>query len=166
MKKSTVALVPAVLLLVGGCAWFQKPAKPPIGVERHTTTTDGLALTIELPRRSFTAGEAIDVRIIARNVGVRAMEFETSTNALHRVTVWRKTGLDWRWVNSYPKSTMKVKRSWRLLPGQTVKYNQVVPVERDWPVDEPLRLVAELIGGPDARCPMIIEVIPATQDKP
>jgi len=166
MKISTVLLVPVVLLVVGGCAWFEPPEPPAKPAEIHTTTTDGIELTVELPRRYFTAGQTINVRITARNVSTKAIEFESPSNALHRVTIWRRSSAGWRWVNSYPQAVMKVKRSWRLLPGQTVKYNQIVPVDRDWPVGELLRLTAELIGGPEARCSMMIAVESPTKTEP
>jgi cell wall assembly regulator SMI1 len=51
---------------------------------------------------------------------------------------------------------MSVRKTWKLQPGQSVKYSQIITVGRDWPMDEALKMVVELVGAPDLKCPMII----------
>ena len=157
MKKSVIAGMLAVSLLVGGCGFFRKPARPVAATETNTVEGNGMALTIELPKRFFTPGEDINLRIIARNTSAQAIAFKSPTSALYKVTIFRKTPLGWRWVNQYPQAAMKFEKTWTLQPDQTVRYNQIIPVGRDWPMDEALKLVAELVGGPELKCPMIIE---------
>ena len=159
MRKSAIVFLLSASMLVGGCGFFRGPAESVGSIETNTVEGGGMALTIELPKRRFTPGENINIRIIARNTGKKAIAFESPTSALYKVTIFRMTPLGWRWVNQYPQAAMKVRTTWELQPGQTVRYNQVIPVGRDWPVGEPLQLVAELVGGPDLKCPMIIEAI-------
>jgi len=169
MRKPAIVLLLSASLFVGGCALLRgpaKPAAPAAPIETNTVEGGGVALTIELPKRHFTAGESINLRIIARNTGEKVIVFESHTSALYKVTIYRMTPAGWRWVNRYPQAAMKLRTTWKLQPGQIVRYNQVVPVGRDWPVGEPLRLVAELVGAPELRCPMIISATAKPQDKP
>ncbi|MDP6542351.1 MAG: hypothetical protein QGH60_00080 [Phycisphaerae bacterium] len=169
MRKSAIVLLLSALLLVGGCTLFRgsvKPVKPAAPIQTNTVKGGGMTLTIELPKRHFTAGENINIRIIARNTGENAIVFESHTSALYKVTIYRMSPAGWRWINQYPQAAMKLRTTWKLQPGQTVRYDQVVPVGRDWPVGEPLQLVAELVGAPDLRCPMIIEAIAPPETKP
>ena len=169
MRKPAIAVLLFASLLVGGCTFFRKPAEPAepaAAIETNTVEGGGMALTIELPKRCFTPGENINIRIIARNTGKKTIVFESPASALYKVTIFRMTPLGWRWVNQYPQATMKVRTTWKLQPGRTVRYNQVIPVGRDWPMGEPLRLVAELVGAPDLKCPMIISATAQSQNKP
>ncbi|MDP6636135.1 MAG: hypothetical protein QGG42_14640 [Phycisphaerae bacterium] len=161
MRKPAIVLLLAVSLLVGACGKFSlfgRPAKPPVSesIETNTVKNGPLALTIELPKRRFAAGEDISLRIIAHNTGKQAIAFESSTSALYKVTLYRMTSSGWRWVNQYPQSVMSVRKTWKLQPGQSVKYSQIITVGRDWPMDEALKMVVELVGAPDLKCPMII----------
>jgi len=169
MRKPVIVVLLSASLFAGGCALFRGPAKPvapAAAIETNTVEGGGMALTIELPKRHFTAGENINIRIIASNTGAKAIVFDSHTSALYKVTIYRMTPGGWRWVNQYPQAAMKLRTTWKLEPGQTARYNQVVPVGRDWPMGEPLRLVAELVGAPDLRCPMIISATIRPQDKP
>jgi len=166
MRKPAIVLLLSALLLVGGCGLFRGPAKPVGTIQTNTVEGGGMALTIELPKRRFTPGENINIRIIARNTGKEPIVFESPTIALYKVTIFRKTPLGWRWVNQYPQASLKVLTTWELQPDRTVRYNQVIPVGRDWPMGEPLQLVAELVGRPSLKCPMIIEAIAPSQTKP
>lgn len=168
MKKSVIVLLLSASMLPGGCALFRgsvEPDKPAVAVETNTVEGAGMTLTIELPKRRFTHGENINIRIVARNTGEKVIVFESPTSALYKVTIFRRTHAGWRWVNQYPQAAMKVRTTWKLQPGQTARYHQVVPVGRDWPMGEPLKLVAELVGAPDLKCPMIIEAIAPPKTK-
>lgn len=153
-------------LFVGGCGLFGKPAKPISTIETNTVEGGGMSLTIELPKRHFAAGENINIRIIAQNTGTETLVFKSPTTALYKVTIFRMTPMGWRWANQYPQASMKVSSDWELQPGKNVKYNQVIPVGRDWPMDEPLRLVAELVGAPNVKCPMIISATAKPKKNP
>ena len=170
MRQSAIVVLLSASLLLGGCGLFRKSAVESTGsvaaVETNTVEGGGMALTIELPKRCFISGENINIRIIARNTGDKAIIFENPTSALYKVTLFRMTSAGWRWANQYPQAAMTVRSTWTLLPGQTVRYNQVIPVERDWPMGEPLRLVAELVGGPDLKCPMIVSATAPPRKKP
>ena len=170
MRKPAIVLLLSASILAGGCTLLRrtpvKPAKPVATPDTNTVEGGGMALTIELPKRRFTAGENINIRIIARNTGAKAIVFESPTSALYKVTIFRRTPAGWRWVNQYPQAAMKVRTTWKLQPGQIARYNQVIPVGRDWPVGEPLQLVAELTGSPDLKCPMIISAAAKPQAKP
>ena len=162
MRTSAVAVLIAVLLLAGGCGMTGEPTPAPIepvpGVQRETNavTGDSLALSVELTKRLFVVGENINLRIIARNTGEKKMAFASPTSAVYKVTIYRMASNGWRWVNQYPQTAMNVETAWDLPPGETVQHNQVIPVERDWPLEEPLKLVVELIGAPKVKCPIII----------
>jgi len=156
MRKPAIAVLLTVSLLAGGCGLFRKRSEPVTSIQTNTVEGDSMALTIEIPKWRFTVGENIKLRIIARNTGDRDISFESPTSALYKVTLYRMTPMGWRWVNQYPQAAMKVKKTWTLQPDQTVKYNQIIPVGRDWPMDEGLKMVVELVGGPDLKCPMII----------
>jgi hypothetical protein len=162
MRKSAIVLLLAVSLLVGGCGLFGKKPAPMSPIETNCVECESMSVTIELPKRRFSVGENINLRIIARNTGDQNIAFTSDTTALYKVTIFRMTALGWRWVNQYPQAAMKVEKKWTLQSGQTVKYNQVIPVGRDWPMDEALKMVVELEGGPELKCPMIIS---ATADR-
>jgi hypothetical protein len=157
MKKSAIVLMLAALLIVSGCGLFRKApvtlGSPP---ETSTAIAPSMTLTIEIPKRKYTPGEDINLRLIARNTSDKPIAFVSPTSALYRVRLLRHTPLGWRWINQYPQAAMKIKKTWTLQPGQSVKYNQIIPVGRDWPMDEPLRMVAELVGGPELKCKMVI----------
>jgi hypothetical protein len=155
MKKFTLAVLLATSMIVGGCGFFRKPA-PVSTIQTNTVEGCGMRLTVEMPKRRFTPGESINLRIIARNTSKETIAFECPTSALYKVTLLRRVEPQWRWVNQYPQAAMTVQSNWELQPGQTVKYDQIIPVERDWPMNEPLKLVAELVGAPALKCPMII----------
>lgn len=157
MRKHAIVILLAASMIVGGCGWFGRSAKPIGTIQTNSVEGNGMALTIELPKRFFVAGEDVRIRIIARNTSKEPIAFEVPTSGLYKVTILRNTHMGWRWVNQYPQAAMKVKSDWTLQPGQTVKFNQVIPVGRDWPMGEPLKLVAELVGGPELKCPMIVE---------
>ena len=157
MRKSAIALLLAASLLVSGCGFFRKtPASSVPTMETNSVKGDSMTLTIELPKRNFTPGENINLRIIARNTSDKTITFKSPTSALYKVQIFHKPAMGWRWVNQYPQAAMKITKTWSLQPGQSIKYNQFIPVGRDWPMDEALKLVVELEGGPDLQCPMII----------
>jgi len=169
MRKPAILLWLCVSMLGSGCGFLRGPAQPTVPaapIETNTVEGEGMSLTIELPKRHFTTGENINIRIIAHNTGEKAIVFESHTSSLYKVTIYRMTSAGWRWVNQYPQAAMKLRTTWKLQPGQTVRYNQVVPVGRDWPMGEPLRLVAELAGAPEVKCPMIISATAKARDKP
>ncbi|MCP4377630.1 MAG: hypothetical protein GY794_15810 [bacterium] len=155
MKKFALAVLIATSLFASGCGLFGKSA-PVSTVQTNTVEGCGMRLTIEMPKRRYIAGESINLRIIVCNTSKETIAFECPTSALYKVTLLRNVESQWRQVNQYPQAAMGTWNNWELKPGQSVKYDQVIPVERDWPMGEPLKLVAELVGAPKPKCPMII----------
>jgi hypothetical protein len=164
MTKYATPLLTIVLLVTAGCRYFTKPPaaapaapKPAFStIETNSIKNESMTLKIQMPKRRYTAGQNIHLGIIAINTGQKPLVFRSPTTALYKVTIYRMTSSGWRWINQYPQDVLKVSRTWTLQPGKRIKYNQIIPVMRDWPMDEALRLVVELEGGPDLKCPIIV----------
>ncbi|MBT3199585.1 MAG: hypothetical protein HN350_06675 [Phycisphaerales bacterium] len=169
MRKSVIAVLLTSIVLIGGCGIFAPKSdtsadSAPAAMESNSVQGDSMILTIEIPKRRYQLGECIDLRITATNTSQEPIVFRSPTTAGYKVTIYRMTAAGWRWVNQYPQAAMQVKKVWTLQAAQSVKYNQSIPVMRDWPMDEALRMVVELDGGPDVKCPMIISASAKIQD--
>jgi len=172
MRTIACVLMSAALSLSVGCG-ILAPSKPVVrnqpaaaldAPDTNSVHSDSMKLAIEIPERRFVVGENIPLTIIATNIGAKTLTFISPSSALYRAVVYREAPNGWERVAEYPSSDISVRRTWTLKAGQTVKYDRVIPVARDWPVDEPLKLVVELRGAPDLKCPMIISATAGKQD--
>jgi hypothetical protein len=161
MRICVCMLLAGALLMSPGCGIFgpatvtppPKPA-PVVANDANSVQNDLLKLKLEIPKRSFVVGEDIRLAIIATNIGARPLVFIHPTSAVYSAVLYRHAPEGWVRVREYPQGVLRMYKTWTLAPGRTVKYDQVIPVSRDWPMDETLKLVVALEGGPDLKCPI------------
>jgi len=167
MRKSAIVLLSIVSLLAGGCGMFRKATPEPVTgnpIQRNTVQGEGMTLTVELPTRRLEAGRDVNLRIIARSTSESPIAFQSPTLALYTARIYRMSANGWSQIDQFPQADMNVRKDWTLLPGQIVKYDQIIRAGRDWPMDETLRMVVELNGGPVLKCPIAVSATAGKQD--
>jgi len=161
MRICVCMLLTGALLMSPGCGIFTQPAttSPPASApvvvnDANSVQDDSLKLKLEIPKRSFVVDEDIRLAIIATNIGAKPLVFVHPTSAVYSAVLYRHAPEGWVRVKEYPQGVLRLRKTWTLAPGRTVKYDQVIPVSRDWPMDETLKLVVALEGGPELKCPI------------
>jgi len=128
------------------------------GREVNSAERDGLVVEIELTRREFAVGQTMPVTVTALNTTRRDLDILASTGAPVYVKVWRNIGVGWEEVKRYPQAAVMVMSPWSLEARGRRTFPLSVPVEPDWPTNEPLRVTAELNGRPEVAPGIIIRV--------
>jgi len=145
MKFSFITIL-IVCFAAAGCARQSQP----VTANANTVVSDGLAVNIELDKTALVVGEAVMVKLTARNMTDQPIRIVSPTRSPHVIRVWRNTGLAWDKVKAYPEAAMMVVSPWTLDAGADRTFFVRVPVEPDWPTAELLRLTGEFNGRPDA----------------
>ncbi len=161
MRICVWVLLAGALFVSSGCGIFQPATvtpppdpEPVVVADANSVQNDSLKLKLEIPKRSFVVGEDIPLSIIATTIGTEPLVFVHPSSAVYSAVLYRHAPRGWVRVQEYPRGALRMHKTWTLEPGRTVKYDQVIHVSRDWPMDETLRLVVALEGGPDLKCPI------------
>ncbi len=151
--RFTTMMLTAVMVVLCGCE------RPEIQLRKASTfKTSKLAVTVDLPSLSYDRGDKMDVRVIVSNLTKKKMEVVSATRAVCKVKIWRQYVGEWDLVKTYPTSMILSPKVWQLDGGETRIFRMVVPVERDWPVGEELRVTAEMDGLDHGECGVVISV--------
>lgn len=156
MKKALTVLVMTALLGAIGCATKDTLDGPRL----HSASNRGLTVELELPKYSFYRGEAIDLKVVARNESDGDMVIQAASGALAQVTLHRRAIDIWEQIKTYPDSAMVVSRGWTLKRGESRTFPLNIVVAPDWPTNEALRLVGEINGRPDVKPAAAIDIFP------
>lgn len=143
------------MTVMGGCAREEIDIRP-----INTAEIDGLAVSLEAPKRTFDPGETFTVTVIAQNRTERAMRIVATSGALVYVRIWRHTGLGWEEVKRYPQAATTALTPWTLKSNSARGFALQLTAQPDWPTGEPLRLTGELNGRAEASPGVTIEVAP------
>ena len=153
VKSFSFPLLLAATVALAGCEGQKVAPRPANSVE-----INGLAVTIDVPNRSFTVGEQFKVTVTAHNTTKQPMRIPAGSGAPVYVRLWRYTGLAWEEVKRYPESAVMIMRPWSLAPGQKRTFAMQLAVEPDWPTGEVLRITAELNGRAEVAPGVTVEV--------
>lgn len=143
------------MTVMGGCAREEIDIRP-----INTAEIDGLAVSLEVPKRTFDPGETFAVTVIAQNRTQRAMRIVAASGALVHMRIWRHTGLGWEEVKRYPQAATTALNPWTLKGNSERRFALQLTVQPDWPTGELLRLTGELNGKAEASPGITIEVAP------
>jgi hypothetical protein len=155
MKTLMTATIVLSLLVLGGCPSEQMDQASGL---TNTATKDGLSVRLELPMRNLYWGQSVTATVVATNTSGRAITVQRPTQAPVLVKVWRHTVAGLEEVKRLPAASVMVAGTWKLEPGASRTFTLELPVERDWPTGEPLRITAELNGRPDVMAGGVIQV--------
>jgi len=133
---------------------------------RSSVQTDGLSVSIEIPKRVLDLGEDLQVIVAAANVTGRPIRIIADTRALVYVKIWRHTGLDWEEVKRYPQAATMVMTPWSIEGGSERRFVMLLTVEPDWPTGEVLAMTGELNGWEQAIPQVKLEVAPPSRAVP
>jgi len=155
--RSTTCLFPtvAVFFALAGCAAPEMQFGPGPG---NSAEAKGLIVHVSVPKRDFAVGEQVKVTVTAVNTTRRPISFNATSSARAIVRLFRHTGMGWEQVRRYPQAAAMILSPWRLERGQRRSFVLMVPVEPDWPSEEPLRLTGELNGRGDLAPGVVIRV--------
>ena len=161
--KAVVVVMLFVVVGLGGC---MGPAGGPAQNSRviNSVESDGLVVTIELPKRVFAVGEEFAVGVTARNITSRPIIINSASGAPIYARLLRHTGLNWEQVKRYPKTETMLMNAWRIEPGSQRSFVLTLTVEPDWPTGELLRLTAEVNGISDLSAGVALQIAPATRN--
>lgn len=151
--KSVSLLLLVVAATMPGCRRGEMAS-----VLRNSVEADGLVVSIELPKRSFTVGERSEVVVTATNTTGKAMTIFASSGAPVYLHIWRHTGLSWEKVKRYPRTATMVMTPWRIEGRGERRFVMPLTVEPDWPTGEILKISAELNGRPEASPQLTFQV--------
>jgi len=158
MMKKVVSISSIFLLFFAiGCA-PSKPTKVVVNDLLWKARSNGLILKVRINRRYCVRGQTIRLTITAINTSKKDVHIPADTGALVYAKLWRHTATGWELVKRYPQSMVMVASPWILKAGQSRKFVLNLPVESDWPTEEPLRLTVELNGRPDLVAKGLIKV--------
>ena len=143
------------MTVMGGCAGEEIDIRP-----INTAEIDGLAVSLEVSKRTFDPGETFTVTVIAQNRTQRAMRIVAASGALVHMRIWRHTGLGWEEVKRYPQAATTALTPWTLKGNSARRFALQLTVQPDWPTGELLRLTGELNGKAEASPGITIEVAP------
>lgn len=154
------------LLVFGGFVIFLGCGQQNLSVHpANTVKTDGLEVSLDVPKRNFKPGETFRVKLTARNTTKDPMRILATTGAPVYVRIWRHTGLGWEEVKRYPRAATMVMSPWTLEPHSVRSFVMQLTVEPDWPTAEALRITAELNGRREAAPGVTIEVFTTVQPR-
>ena len=154
------AMTALVMMAMLGCLGCPLPDDSLTGPRVHADTSKGLTVELVLPKYSFYRGEAIPLKVVARNDSRRSILLDADSRALAYVTLHRRAIDAWQRIKKYPDSAIMVTRHWTLRPGESRTFPLNVDVAPDWPTGESLRLVGGLNGRPDVAPAAMIDVYP------
>ncbi len=162
MRVLAILSIIATLAWTGGC----QPVSRPYGATAlsGSASNAGLSLDVTVPARTACWGDTMEVIVIARNTSRRDIVINADSQAPVLVTISRRTSVGWRKVLEFPRSSVRVANLWTLTAGGARAFTLELPVERDWPTGEDLRLTAQLNGRPDVAPGVIIYICPAVAD--
>ena len=148
----------ACCMLACAAAWLPSCRLGPEDIEAggpaNTVRAEGLSLRLSLPRREFVTGQAIPVTLRVRNVTDEPITIVASTSSPYYIRVWRYTSVGWELLKQYPRAALMVMSPWTLAADGERVFEFSVPVEPDWPTNEPLRLTA-MLNGREALTPAL-----------
>lgn len=152
-----IALLTLITAMLAGCNANPHAVAMP---EQNTVgPRDGLSLTVGVPKRLFAVGERFTAAIDATNNGGKPVTFNAG-GARAYIVLQRNTDAGWTEIRRYPRSVVGVQNPWTLKTGWTETFTVALAVEPDWPTAEPLRLAAQLDGGPNLTPGVVIQVKP------
>lgn len=155
MRRANLLLALLVVAGAGGCA---SVGPQPIG---NTVEIDGLAVTVEVPKRQLQVGQQFRVLVTVENRTKEAMRIPAASGAPYYIRIWRHTGLAWEEVKRYPEAVTMIMSPWTLEGKSTRTFAPILTVAPDWPTNELLRITAELNGREQASPGVNVEVLPA-----
>jgi hypothetical protein len=159
MRIAIVAAPALALLALVGC---QQPPPPapviPGDIFAAPVAADGLVVAMALPDRTLVRGQRVPVTVTARNTGAKPITVVTDSSAAVYVTLGRRTLAGWEDIRRFPENTITENLVWTLAPGQSRSFTLTFNIGADWPSNEPLRLIAQLNGRPDAR-PQVSNIV-------
>ncbi|MBL7133198.1 MAG: hypothetical protein ISS78_03790 [Phycisphaerae bacterium] len=155
MSGASQIALPAALAaaLLSGCpSEGPRPTTRPAQADSRPATSaakEGLAVSLELPKRGFAVGERFKIRLTVSNTSSRAIRIPAGPGAPIKVRIWRHTGMGWDEIRVYPQGAQLTTHPWQLAPGAKRSFSILLTVEPDWPTHDTLAVVAELNGRPD-----------------
>jgi hypothetical protein len=120
----------------------------------------GLTIGAEVPRHVYYPGERIPLTVTTVNQSDHPVAVDRMGSVEYFVTVSRNEGLGWELVRQYPSGTAGVLQRVVFRPGQVRRTTITVPVERDWPTGEVLRLQARMNGREEVASSDFVEIRP------
>ncbi len=149
MRTLAIVLTAALAAAATGCA--QPPAQDPnaVGILQSKTAGDGLTVTLRAPMRDVAVGDTLPVAIIATNKSDKDIAVKATTGAEAYVAIARNTPIGWEETKRYPEAATMVVNPWVLKAGESRTFTLNLPVTKEWPTNESLRLSAALNGRPD-----------------
>jgi len=160
---TVVILALSLAVLVTGCYPSAVSSSMPSSVGDvvfATARAKDLFVQLELPKSHYTLGEEVPVTILVMNLNQEGLKFSSSTGAPYRIRLERATPMGWEVVKEYPSAAAMVMVEWSLAQGESRIIETKLPVERDWPTYEDLRLRVCLPSHPDVAPAVHIEVTP------
>ncbi len=167
MSRATLFLLSALALplamLPAGCGEPSASSSTPPAVSDAvfaTARAKDLFVQLQLPKSHYVIGEEIPVTIFVMNLSQDGLKFSSSSGAPYRIRLERATPMGWEVVKEYPLASAMVLVEWSLTQGESRTIETKLPVERDWPTYENLRLRANLPNRPNVAPAVHIEVTP------
>lgn len=153
----SIVLPLAVLSLLAGCQ------TPPLaaGDNAAVVCSDTLQMSMQLGARTFTVGQTLPVTIKVRNVSGSPVTIQAKSGAPVYIHLSRRLPLFEEEFKTYPEASSMVMDLWTLMPGETRTFDLTLPVEADWPKNEPIHLVGELNGVTGLSPAIVVTVVSA-----
>lgn len=157
MRNAALGTLIIISTVFAGCV---RRAQTTESAATNLAESDGIAVIIETPKRSFSPGEQFDVKVVVGNIGDEPQTLVATSSAPVYLRLMRHYAFGWEEIKRYPETAAKVVNRWTLQPGQSREFILRLKVEPDWPRDELLRLAVELNGFPQSLQPGVtIEVL-------
>lgn len=161
-------LLACVLVAMGcsvtGCAEPEAPP-PAVGERFEMVRRETLAVQMGSAQRAVQVGETLEVTIRAMvDQDAKApVQIVAPTGAKAQVEVQYHTGLGWETVKRYPQAATQQIVRWSIGPGEVWQQTLTLPVEPDWPTNEPLRLLGYLNGRRNVAPTLRVSVLPRSE---
>jgi hypothetical protein len=135
--------------LIGGCTPTDaNQAGPNAAGIFESQTRGGLTVTLKAPARYLTAGDSLTVSVTLTNQTDAPITIKANSGAEALIHLSRGTSVGWEQVKSFPEMQTMVMNPWVLQAGASRTFTLNLPVAKDWPTNEPLRISAEINGLP------------------
>lgn len=141
-----------VTVMVAGC---ERPAPVVVHAGQVSVVQCGpLEVGLMLPRQTYGVGEMIPAVVRVRNISPGPVVVEARSGAPVCIHLLRWNNLYEDEFKTYPQAATMVLNKWSLQPGETRNFPLMLPVEADWPRNEPIKMAAEVNGFAGA-CPAV-----------
>ena len=114
----------------------------------ESQTKNGLTVTLKAATRYLAVGDSLAVNITVTNQTDAPITIKANSGAEALVHLFRNTSVGWEQVKSFPEMQTMVMNPWVLQAGASRTFTLNLPIAKDWPTNEPVRITAEINGLP------------------